>query len=234
MLYFGRHAFETKKQVQNRLQRIRSQPEGGIQDALDVDLLTQMLAKHPAADTYYATLGDIAGFSLRVAKTGPYAPTQQFFVHGANGRQSSVSFKPCLDSKKTYDHDNYMSAMRSEVRSQIEAFYRTHLMPHVCPRCKKEVSKCEVDHERFFSDLVKAFEQRLAQLEKRPSAIAGMGADAARIGSPYDPSDKTSLWLKDRDQALEWQEFHQTHATLRYACVPCNRKRKPPRVSSHV
>lgn len=231
MQFFGKHHFESKEKVRERLKLI-SRQLGPIKHALDHDLLQHMLLKHPASKTYCSSLEEIAGFSVELRKSGPFAPTNQFVVHRTNGTNTSISFEACLDSKKQYERNILYKALRCEIQSQINEFHKTHLLPEVCPECKR-YAPCQVDHLRFFSDLSSDFLARLQLRGDSVSPVGGMGADDSRVDCPWGPHDKTSLWLINRNQALEWQEFHRRHAILRYLCGPCNRKRKPSRVSCH-
>jgi hypothetical protein len=145
------------------------------------------------------------GYELKAIKVGKmelFKITWCFFLIRTDNIEVSISYRIATTKdggKRDCDVRDQLKAMRNEINDQIKEFNNC-ANNIVCEICKFELSKeTEIDHIKPFRDIVKE----------------------------WGKSVKTVNYLfEDREEAKDWQKFHQTHATMRRVCAKCNRDRK--------
>ena len=138
------------------------------------------------------------------------------------GNREDIGWKDCVrsveDIKNNTIKDTTMNdltdAMTRAIRDQTDEFglSNPNKFCKLCPVTESQspTTKFQVDHnEKLFVTLKKDF---LNQCNGHPTE--------------FKKEDYLTVF-RDEDNIFKtkWQEYHKTHATLRWLCAPCNQKR---------
>jgi len=149
---------------------------------------------------------------LVIRKTPAYG-SRCFFIIRNDGTEIDISAKECIyPSSHTI---NVTLAAREEIQPQINMFKHNNEKPENCDLCGRTIHNSdttEIDHIVLFSDLFNGF------LQTYDLTIEDIEVE--------DNENGLTMKLKDKQQARCWSVYHNTHATLRYVHMECNRKRK--------
>lgn len=116
-----------------------------------------------------------------------------------NGFDDSISWLSCASAKAPSYNSNLSNVLRNEIRKQIIAFRKER---DICEICKKQGE--EVHHVIDFINLRDNFCKSYGQLD-------------------FIKKNNSFWYLKDRNIAKEWKDYHKENAVLQYLCKNCHK-----------
>jgi hypothetical protein len=186
---------------------------GQMVDPEDKRLLANLLTRHRHADDLLHD--EISGFRVaREQLTGH----RRFEIVRPDGSVNDFSYLKCISPPKNRHFVDVIWAMRCDVIEQTRSFHDAAFKGNSTVRCgitglpiKRKGS--HVDHAPPLTFQVLAFnflkEVGLRIEEVAVTAVGRLNTCAAK-------------YLADRDLALKWQEYHQSHADLRITSKAAN------------
>ncbi len=195
-------------------------------NSLEHKLLASLLQTHKYP--FFSSIRDcdIEHFSIELLDTPSYY-RRKFFVTLRNHNVFKTSFA-YLDCIETPSHwRDLRLAFRRHVWDQIELFRQQNPIS-VCALCSCDERQQIMHVDHFlpqFSQLTRDFLSNFDDEFVNQIVICGHGSDKERDLSPFGSND-SCLWIASKTIAQQWEQYHREHATLRWLCKPCNRKRK--------
>ena len=133
----------------------------------------------------------------------------------SDGTTELLSLRKCLLSRKRYDREALLRAMRVEITEQIDHFKnRPENSGVLCLSCQEEIAN-HVDHDsppfvhlawNFISD-----------------KLYGVKPE---VHTAAHPTLRTQTWrLKDPKVAEKWHTYHRENAVLQMLCGLCNMRK---------
>jgi hypothetical protein len=191
-------------------------------NAEDYNLLTCLIDRHPAKDTWK----NQKPMSFKISKSPGNGAIVLYVRFEGMNKDRIVSWVACANGKlakhqQTGNTDNQLNgAMRYAIRKQITNYKKEH-PEQVCFLCGTEY-RIELDHYPIhFVDLKDNFikmkqdksEPPPTEFKWHPKRGNFMFKDGTKATNYYDKKWKQS-----------WQRYHQNHAEYRYLCSTCNKK----------
>jgi hypothetical protein len=201
----GPFHFPTRKAAETAIRAVLNGSQLNTPLAGDEDLLIRSLV------TYHPTAADkigpgITAIEVRIIDYG----ARGFWLSRSDGSAVDFSYKKALDGAPNH-RALVISALRHEVRDQIEEFRRRHFATYadldgavICPLTQQRVfmgPEAHVDHsDPSFVELAERYADTVGGFD-------GLQTVAAADGIGHR--------LADRDRADEWQQYHRQLAVLR-------------------
>jgi hypothetical protein len=184
--------------------------------AVSTDAFETVLAivqNHPEAT---AKLHDIEDFYI--TKNAMNGNGYTLMIKKTTGNAIDVSYIVSATGKGASMPTVFHNCLRVSIEPQTRKF-KDGCTDKICAMCSKDFTKdtgCEVDHVKFFAEIVEEF-------------IAMQAAPFAYPTETKECTDGTSRYrLADAHSDLEqaFIAYHALVATLRLTCKKCNQKRK--------
>lgn len=202
---------KSKSEAEGRIRAIvASNPDGQALNAIDQNTILTVLKHHYQ---YTAKVGcGVKHIEVRT-NIDEFMPTRGFWIVRTDGTAIDISWPIAMmpEGKPSPQH-HVGNAARFEIKSQIDAEHRNGLCVQ-CPLCNLPMQRgvnLNVDHELPFKQLLADF-LHSKSLNYTDVDVEDLGLNGR---------------LKDRQLAVDWQNYHRANAVLRLTHKRCNLSRK--------